>query len=303
MLKFFCVVLLSLLVPAANVAAQGGAVKLEGTVVCCAECWARADRTKVAYGTPADLESAKDCVAEGDPTLLAVMDAGGATVFYVLEEGRFRKPGKNWLPLVGSRVEVTGAARSKGERRFIKIDALNVLAGPPPAPQLASAVGTQAELTLKDLFGVEQRLSTLRGRVVVLNFWATYCGPCRKEMPALAAVQNAYAALGVQVVGATAESLGDREKILQFVKETKVNFPVWVGASVADMARFGVGPSLPATVIVGRDGRIVYTTAKEVTEAELKRQLDQLIAAEERRAGKEVAEAKRRAPVASSVPS
>ena len=303
MLKFFGVVLLLLPVPAANAAAQGGAIRLEGTVVCCAECWARADRTKVPYGTPADLGSAKDCVAEGDPTLLAVSDAGGATVFYVLEEGGLRKPGKNWLPLVGSRVEVTGASRAKGDRRFIKIDALKVLAGPPPAPQLASAVGTEAELILKDLFGVEQRLSSLRGRVVVLNFWATYCGPCRKEMPALAAVQNAYAALGVQVVGATAESLGEREKILQFVKETKVNFPVWVGAGVADMARFGVGPSLPATVIVGRDGRVVYATAKEVSEEELKGQLDRLVAAEERRAGREVAEAKRRAPAASSVPS
>jgi len=303
MFKCTAAILLLLLVSTTNTVAQGGAVKLEGTVVCCAECWARADRTKVPYGTPADLESAKDCVAEGDPTLLAVMDAQGTTVFYVLEEGRLRKPGKNWLPLVGSRVEVTGAPRAKGDRRFIKIDALKVLAGPPPAPQLASAVGTQAELTLKDLFGVEQRLSTLRGRVVVLNFWATYCGPCRKEMPALAAVQNAYAALGVQVVGATAETLAEREKILQFVKETKVNFPVWVGAGVADMARFGVGPSLPATVIVGRDGRIVYATAKEVTEEELKRQLDQLIAAEERRAGREVAEAKRRAPAAASVPS
>ena len=66
---------------------------------------------------------------------------------------------------------------------------------------------------------------------------------------------------------------------------------------------FGVGPSLPATVIVGRDGRVLYATAKEVTEEELKKQLDQLIAAEERRAGREVAEAKRRAPAASSVPS
>jgi thiol-disulfide isomerase/thioredoxin len=303
MMKFACAVLLLLLLPVSNAVAQGGAgagTRLEGTVVCCAECWARADRTKVPYGTPADLEAAKDCVAEGDPTLLAVMDAGGKTVFYVLEEGRLKKPGKNWLPLVGSRVAVTGATRAKGERRFVRIDALDVLAGPPP---VQSAVGTEGELTLKDLFGVEQRLGSLRGRVVVLNFWATYCVPCRREMPALSAIQNSYAALGVQVVGATAETMADREKILQFVKETKVNFPVWVGASVSDMARFGVGPSLPATVIVGRDGKIVYATAKEVTEEELKRQLDQLIAAEERRAGREVAEAKRRGADASSVPS
>ena len=75
-------------------------------------------------------------------------------------------------------------------------------------------------------------------------------------MPDLAAIQNEYAALGVQVIGASADEPEDRDKVLQFVKETKVNFPVWMGASAADMIRFGLGTALPGTVIIDREGRV-----------------------------------------------
>src|SRR4030095_12081604 len=110
---------------------------------------------------------------------------------------------------------------------------------------------------LKDLFGVEQKLSSYRGRVVVLNFWATYCGPCVKEMPDLAAIQNQYAALGVQVVGASAETLADQKVVRKFITHLKINCPVWLGATTEDMALFGLGPALPGTAIIGRDGKIV----------------------------------------------
>jgi thiol-disulfide isomerase/thioredoxin len=181
---------------------------------------------------------------------------------------------------------------------------LKVVADAPAATeQLPNVVGNEAELVLKDLFGVEQKLSALRGRVVVLNFWATYCAPCRKEMPDLAAIQNQYAALGVQVVGASAETAEDQQKVLQFVRETKVNFPVWLGATVADMARFGLGPDLPGTAIVGRDGKIVWLSRGVVNEADLKRQLDTLLAQDARAADKQRAAAKVRARDASSVPS
>jgi thiol-disulfide isomerase/thioredoxin len=80
---------------------------------------------------------------------------------------------------------------------------------------------------LKDLTGIDQRLSAYRGRIVVLNFWATWCVPCKQEMPDLAAIQNEYAAFGVQVVGASADQLADRAKVLEFIKQTKINFPVW----------------------------------------------------------------------------
>lgn len=303
-MKAFGILLLTLFVLAPSVAAQAQSTKLEGQVVCCEDCWAREDRRAVPFGTRADLEKAKGCVEGGDPTLLAVMDAKGEATLYELEAGKYKRPGKDWLGFVGQRVEIEGRVREKGAKRFVKVDALKVIAEAPAASeQQPNVVGAEAELALKDLFGVEQRLSALRGRVVVLNFWATYCAPCRKEMPDLAAIQNAYAALGVQVVGATAETSEEQKKVLEFVRETKVNFPVWLGATVADMARFGLGPDLPGTVVVGRDGKIVWSKRGAVNEAELKQRLDQLLAQDQRAAERERAAVKEKTRDASSVPS
>ena len=145
-------------------------------------------------------------------------------------------------------------------------------------------MGREIDLVLKDPFGTEQRLSALKGRIVVLNFWATYCIPCRKEMPDLAAIQNEYAALGVQVIGASTDEAADRQKVLQFVKETKVNFPIWMGASTADMMRFGLGGALPGTVVIGRDGRIARVISGVINQADLKKQIDSMLASAEKTA-------------------
>ncbi len=171
-----CLLLLFSFLPAAR--AQEKAVRVEGQVVCCAECWAEADRTKVVYGTAEDLLKAQSCVAGGDPTLIAVREGEGFKL-YQLEQGKFRLPGKDWLEFVGRRVALTGAARKKGEANVFRVDALEVLAQSPAEREAANAVGREVELALKDLSGAEQRLSSLKGRVVVLNFWATYCVPCR----------------------------------------------------------------------------------------------------------------------------
>src|SRR5258708_1129241 len=82
--------------------------KLEGQIVCCTDCWNKADRKTTPYGTSADLVKASNCVAKGDPTLLAVMNREGVPTFYQLEDGGYKKAGKTWLELVGSRVEITG---------------------------------------------------------------------------------------------------------------------------------------------------------------------------------------------------
>jgi thiol-disulfide isomerase/thioredoxin len=287
-------------------AAQTRATRLEGTVVCCEDCWAEADRTKVAYGTAEDLLKAQDCVAGGDPTLIAVRE-GEKFTLYQLEQGKFRLPGKNWLEFVGKGVAVTGAAgKNKGANVF-RVDALEVLSQSPAEQEAARALGGEAELALKDLFGAEQRLSAFKGRIVVLNFWATYCVPCRAEMPDLAALQNEYAALGVQVIGASADEAGDRAKVMQFIKETKLNFPVWLGATAADMTRFGLGGALPGTVVIGRDGKIAKVISGVVKLPELKAQIDSMLAAAEvgRKAeGREQTAAGGRKPsAASSVPS
>ncbi len=284
-------------------------VKLEGQVVCCADCWAESDRTKVEYGTAENLMKAQSCVAGGDPTLLAVRD-GEKFTLYQLEQGRFRLPGKNWLEFVGKRVNVTGVVRTKKDALAFRVDALDVMAPSLAEREAANVVGRQIDLSLKDLSGSEQRLSLLKGRVVILNFWATYCIPCRKEMPDLATIQNEYAALGVQVVGASADEAEDRVKVLQFVKETKINFPIWVGATTADMLRFGLGGALPGTVIVGKDGRIAKVISGVINPVELKRQIDSMLAAAETTAPTgpmekrdDVAKLKGRPSEVSSVPS
>ena len=299
----FCLLLLSSFAAAAS--AQTKAVRLEGQVVCCADCWAEADRTKVEYGTAEDLLKAQSCVANGDPTLIAVREGEGFKL-YQLEQGKFRLPGKDWLEFVGRRVAVTGSAKEKGGASVFRVDALEVLAQSQAEREAANVVGREVELALKDLSGAEQRLSSLKGRVVVLNFWATYCVPCRKEMPDLAAIQNEYAALGVQVVGATADAAEDRAKVVQFVRETKVNFPVWTGATAADMTRFGLGSALPGTVVVGRDGRVAKVISGVVNQADLKKQIDALLASAEKSsaAGREqTASAKQKSSEASTVPS
>jgi thiol-disulfide isomerase/thioredoxin len=283
-----------------------GPVKLEGQIVCCAECWAEADRNHVEYGTAENLLKAKSCVEGGDPTLLAVRE-GDKFTLYQLATGKFRLPGKTWLEFVGKRVAVTGAIKSKQDTKTIKVDRLSVVAQSPAERDAANIVGREVDLKLKDLSGVEQSLSLLKGRIVILNFWATYCIPCKAEMPDLAAIQNEYAALGVQVIGASADEVKERSTILQFIKETRINFPVWIGASTSDMMRFGLGSALPGTVVIGKDGRVAKVISGVVNQTDLKKQLDAMLAAAEAarvdESKNDVASAKNRSGEVSSVPS
>ena len=253
-------------------------IRVEGQIVCCADCWAEADRTKVEFGTAADLLKSKSCVENGDPTLLAVRE-GDKFTLYQLELGRYKLSRKNWLEFIGKRVAVTGSLRKKADVDAFRVDTLTVTAPSIAERQASNAQGQEVELALKDLSGIEQRLSAFKGRIVILNFWATYCIPCRIEMPDLAAIQTEYAALGVQVIGATADDADARAEILKFIKETKINFPVWVGATARDMMRFGLGGALPGTVIIDNQGRIAKAISGVINAKELKKELDQMLAA------------------------
>lgn len=284
-------------------------VRLEGQVVCCAECWAQADRTKVEFGTAEDLLKSQSCVAKGDPTLIAVRE-GTTFTLYQLEPAKFHLPGKNWLEFVGKRVAVTGAVQKKKSANVFRVDALQVLAPSLAEQEAANVVGKEVELSLKDPFGTLQGLGALKGRIVILNFWATYCIPCRQEMPDLAAIQNEYAALGVQVIGASTDEAEDRAKVLQFVKEMKVNFPIWMGATTADMMRFGLGAALPGTVVIGKEGRIAKVISGVVNQTDLKKQIDGMLASAAKTAAKQrkqereqVASSNQKPSEVSSVPS
>jgi peroxiredoxin len=274
-MKFLFYVLFTLLFFSFTVFAQpnDGTVGLEGQIVCCAECWAEADRTKVEFGTAEDLLKAKSCVEGGDPTLLAVRE-GDKFRLYQVKEGKFKLTEKNWLGYVGKTVAVTGQVRKK--KTFV-VDSLKVVKDSIGERERKAAMGKEVPLKLKDLFGTEQSLEQFQGRIVILNFWATFCLPCREEMPDLAKIQNEYAALGVQVIGASTDAAGDRSKVLQFIKETKVNFPIWMGATTADMQRFGLGGALPGTVVLDKTGKIVRIISGVVKAEDLKKQVEGML--------------------------
>lgn len=302
-MRTFFIALVLVLTAVTTLSAQKSVAKLEGQVVCCEECWAEADRNKVEYGTAENLLKAQSCVQGGDPTLLAVHE-GEKFKLYQLALGKYRLPGKNWLDFVGKRVAVEGTIQTKKDVSTIRVDSLQVLAPSLAEREAAQVAGQTADLTLKDLSGVEQSLQSLKGRIVVLNFWATYCVPCRKEMPDLAVIQNEFAALGVQVVGVSTDDLEDRGKVLQFVKETKVNFPIWVGGSTEHMVRFGLGAALPGTVIIDRDGKIRKIISGVIDQAVLRKQIEALLAvASNSTTPESTVAAKARKPQVSTVPS
>ncbi|HEX7129596.1 MAG TPA: TlpA disulfide reductase family protein [Rhodanobacteraceae bacterium] len=148
----------------------------------------------------------------------------------------------------------------------------------PPAPSVALAapdsrtsvlkVGDRADnLALPDLDGKTQQLSQWRGKRVLLNFWATWCAPCRKEMPELAAAQVRHP--GVQVIGV---ALDQPQAVRQYLKRTAVDYPILIGidADPEPTLRFGdtIG-ALPYSVLIGPDGRIERTKLGPFDAAEL----------------------------------
>lgn len=121
----------------------------------------------------------------------------------------------------------------------------------------AAALHAQAA-DLTDLSGRSRSLEEHRGRIVVLNYWATWCIPCREEMPLLADLHDQRAGEGVVVVGASADEAHRHEQVSKFVADEGIDFPIWLGATTADMQEMGLGDQLPATAILDRDGAIVF---------------------------------------------
>ena len=111
------------------------------------------------------------------------------------------------------------------------------------------------DFTLESLDGKSVRLSDLRGKAVLLNFWATWCGPCKIEMPWFIELQNHYGSQGLQIVGVAMDD-SSKEDIAKFAKDMGVNYPVLIGKEAVGDAYGGV-PALPETFFIGRDGKIV----------------------------------------------
>jgi thiol-disulfide isomerase/thioredoxin len=111
------------------------------------------------------------------------------------------------------------------------------------------------DFTLQTLDGKSVTLSSLRGKGVLLNFWATWCGPCKIEMPWFVELQKEYGSQGLQIVGVAMDDSSTQD-IQTFVKEMGVNYPVLLGKEAVGQAYGGVDV-LPTTFFIDRDGKIV----------------------------------------------
>jgi peroxiredoxin len=121
--------------------------------------------------------------------------------------------------------------------------------GPPPA------------LALKDLDGRQHRLADYRGKVVLINFWATWCGPCREEMPSIQELKNKLAGRPFVVLAVNLDE--PESRIRKFLTQMKLDFPILLDPD-RNVAKGWNARILPATFIVGPDGRVRYSLVGEM---------------------------------------
>jgi thiol-disulfide isomerase/thioredoxin len=126
-----------------------------------------------------------------------------------------------------------------------------------------------ADLALTGLDGKKTHLRDLRGKVVVLNIWATWCGPCREEMPMMVDAEKVWGPKNVVFVGASLDDSKTKKNIPAFLKEFGITFPIWTGATSDDLAKLHLGEAVPDTAFVDAEGVIYARVMGEIRRPEL----------------------------------
>lgn len=138
---------------------------------------------------------------------------------------------------------------------------------------MADAKPANLDFTMPDLDGKDVRLSSFKGKVILLNFWATWCGPCKAEIPGFVELQDEYGKDGLVIVGYSVDD--DAPKAKAFADQFKMNYPVLLGLGREDV-QDAYGPiwGIPASFIISRDGRVCQKhlgiAPKAVFEKEIK---------------------------------
>jgi peroxiredoxin len=171
---------------------------------------------------------------------------------------------------VAAAAVVIGAAAA-GATGYLLYQQHSPRAAPPPAPLEVPALklaATIPEFELADRDGQMRSLRDWSGKSLIVNFWATWCAPCRREIPLLERLQAQYGPEGFQVIGIAADY---RDKVLSYADEIKIQYPLLIGEQEAlDAATaFGVeAVGFPFTIFSDRQGRIIAAHMGELTQAE-----------------------------------
>lgn len=136
--------------------------------------------------------------------------------------------------------------------------------------------GKAANFTLKSRSGKNIKLSELRGQVVMLNFWASWCGPCRKEMPLLEKIHKKYKRLGFTLLGVNVEENSSAAK--KYLRDVKVSFPILFDNTNKTSKLYNVR-AMPTTILIDRSGnkRFLHKGYKPGYENDYKKQIKQLL--------------------------
>jgi cytochrome c biogenesis protein CcmG/thiol:disulfide interchange protein DsbE len=124
---------------------------------------------------------------------------------------------------------------------------------PVMAPQLTAGTELAPDFTVRAIDGTVLRLSDYRGKVILLDFWATWCAPCREEIPRFVEWRKEYRYHGLQVIGVSMDD--SPEPVQRFSREFRMNYPVAVGTQNIAFQYGGI-LGLPVNFIIGRDGKI-----------------------------------------------
>src|SRR6266566_6405110 len=144
-------------------------------------------------------------------------------------------------------------------------------------PEIDASNTVLADFSLPDLDGQTHWLSEWQGHTIVLNFWASWCGPCRQEIPLLIDVHKRYQAQGVRVVGV---AIDDHDAVAKFAAELHIPYPLLLAPDTGPsiMARYGDAQGfLPYSVVIGPDGAIRSRKLGSYAEKELETELDALV--------------------------